>query len=75
MCPEIVVCLGRTAAQSLIGGQLSMERQRGRFFSSPFSSRILLTYHPSSILRARDRMTQDRLFGLLVEDLKKAVLS
>ena len=74
VCPEIVVCLGRTAAQSLIGGQLSMERQRGRFFSSPFSSRILLTYHPSSILRARDRMTQDRLFGLLVEDLKKAVL-
>ena len=73
--PEIVVCLGKTAAQSLIGGQLSMERQRGRFFSSPFSSRILLTYHPSSILRARDRMTQDRLFGLLVEDLKKAVLS
>jgi hypothetical protein len=35
----------------------------------------LLTYHPSSILRARDRMTQDRLLGLLVEDLKKAVLS
>jgi probable DNA metabolism protein len=73
--PEIVVCLGKTAAQSLIGGQLSMERQRGRFFSSPFSSRILVTYHPSSILRARDRMTQDRLLGLLVEDLKKAVLS
>jgi probable DNA metabolism protein len=73
--PKVVVCLGKTAAQSLIGGQVSMERQRGRFFSSPSSSRILLTYHPSSILRARDRMTQDRLFGLLVEDLKKAVLA
>jgi uracil-DNA glycosylase len=71
--PEIVVCLGRTAAQSLIGGQVSMEQQRGHFFSSPFASRILLTYHPSSILRARDHVTRDRLFGLLVEDLKKAV--
>ena len=72
--PEIVVCLGKTAAQSLIGGQISMERQRGHFFSSPYASRMLLTYHPSSILRARDRLTQDRLFGCLVEDLKKAVL-
>ncbi len=70
--PEIVVCLGRTAAQSLIGGQVSIERQHGRFFSSPFSSRILLTYHPSSILRARDPSSQARLFDLLVEDLKKA---
>ena len=72
--PKIVVCLGKTAAQSLIGGQVSMERQRGQFFSSRYSSRILLTYHPSSILRARDGSAQDRLFGLLVEDLKKAVL-
>lgn len=71
--PEIVVCLGRTAAQSLIGGQVSVEQQRGRFFSSPFSSRIMLTYHPSSILRARDRVVQERLFGLLVQDLKTAV--
>ena len=72
--PKVVVCLGKTAAQSLIGGQVSIERQRGRFFSSPFSSRILLTYHPSSILRARHRSAQDRLFGLLVQDLQKAVL-
>jgi DNA polymerase len=70
--PEVVVCLGRTAAQSLIGGQVSVEQQRGRFFSSPFSSRIMLTYHPSSILRARDRVIQERLFDLLVQDLKTA---
>jgi DNA polymerase len=70
--PEIVVCLGRTAAQSLIGGQVSVEQQRGRFFSSPFASRIMLTYHPSSILRARDRVIQERLFDLLVQDLKAA---
>ena len=47
--------------------------ERGHFFSSPFSSRILLTYHPSSILRARDRVIQDRLFDLLVQDLETAV--
>jgi DNA polymerase len=70
--PEIVVCLGRTAAQSLIGGQVSVEQQRGRFFSSPFAPRILLTYHPSSILRAVDDRTRDLLFGRLVEDLRTA---
>jgi DNA polymerase len=70
--PEIVVCLGRTAAQSLIGGHVSLEQQRGQFFSSPFASRILLTYHPSSILRAADHQSRDRLFGYLVGDLKRA---
>lgn len=69
--PEIVVCLGRTAAQSLIGGQISVVHQHGRFFSSPFAPHILLTFHPSSILRARDRASHDRLFALLVDDLKK----
>jgi len=69
--PEIVVCLGRTAAQSLIGGQISVVHRHGRFFSSPFAPRILLTFHPSSILRARDRASHDRLFTLLVDDLRK----
>jgi DNA polymerase len=70
--PEVVVCLGRTAAQSLIGGQVSIVHQHGHFFTSPFASRVLLTYHPSSILRARDSVSRDRLFALLVDDLKKA---
>jgi DNA polymerase len=69
--PEIVVCLGRTAAQALIGGHVSVVHQHGNFFTSPLVSRLLLTFHPSSVLRARDRATQDRLFGLLVNDLKK----
>ena len=74
MAQEVVVCLGRTAAQSLIGGHVSMERQRGRFFSGPFAPRILLTYHLSSILRAADHRTRDRLFGHLVKDLQKQEL-
>ena len=69
--PETVVCLGRTAAHALIGMQVSVVRQHGCFFSSPLASRLLLTYHPSSILRTRDRVSQDRLFMSLVEDLKK----
>ncbi|CAE6768688.1 hypothetical protein NSPZN2_40168 [Nitrospira defluvii] len=35
MRPEVVVCLGRTAAQSLIGGQVPVEQQPGRFFQQP----------------------------------------
>ncbi|HEU4686559.1 MAG TPA: hypothetical protein VFS39_18775 [Nitrospira sp.] len=54
-----------------IGGQVSMERRRGRFYSSLLASRILVTYHPSSVLCARDAYRRERLFGLLVEDLRK----
>jgi uracil-DNA glycosylase len=61
--PEVVVCLGATAAQALLGRDFRVSRQRGEFVSTPGGLRgpnavagplITATVHPSSILRARD---------------------
>jgi uracil-DNA glycosylase family protein len=65
--PEVLVCLGATAAQALLGKQFRVTKDRGRVVESDLAAKVLATVHPSSILRADDRETQMRLF---VEDLK-----
>src|ERR1700733_8154950 len=52
--PQILVCLGSTAAQSLLGRELSVTRQRGQLIDSPLAPFVIATVHPSSILRAPD---------------------
>ena len=68
--PRVLVCLGATAAQALLGRAFKVSRQRGRFVPSPLAPRVIATVHPSSILRASDderRRTEMRRF---VKDLK-----
>jgi DNA polymerase len=66
--PEVIVCLGSTAAQALLGKDFSVLRQRGTFVPSNHAPWVLATVHPSSILRARnDRQDQMQAF---VRDLK-----
>jgi uracil-DNA glycosylase family protein len=68
--PEVIVCLGATAAQALLGRQFRVSTQRGRWVKSPLAPRVLATVHPSAILRAPDdeaRATETRRF---VDDLK-----
>jgi uracil-DNA glycosylase family protein len=67
--PLVLVCLGATAAQALLGKQFRVTKERGRLVESDLAPRVLATVHPSSILRADDREAQMRLF---VEDLKVA---
>jgi uracil-DNA glycosylase family protein len=50
--PKIVVCLGSTAAQGLLGKQFRVTKQRGEFFPSELAPFVTATVHPSSILRA-----------------------
>ena len=50
--PEMIVCLGATAAQALLGRDFRVTRQRGKLLPSEFAKHILATYHPSAILRA-----------------------
>jgi len=72
--PKILVCLGATAAQSLLGKSFSVTRQRGQVVKSPLAPLVVATVHPSSILRAQDsesRKTQMRAF---VADLKRVAL-
>jgi DNA polymerase len=69
--PEVVVCLGATAAQALLGRGFRVTKQRGQLVESPLAQRVIATVHPSSILRAPDAESRHREMALFVEDLKK----
>lgn len=66
--PELVVCLGATAAQSLMGHSFRITVERGRFFPHNWAKEIVATVHPSAVLRAPDRF--DEQYGLFVQDLR-----
>ncbi|MFO1497837.1 MAG: UdgX family uracil-DNA binding protein [Verrucomicrobiota bacterium] len=68
--PEVVVCLGATAAQSLLGRDFRVSEQRGQFISSPLAQHVLATVHPSSILRAPDAAARHAARAQFVADLK-----
>ena len=69
--PRVIVCLGATAAQSLLGKQFRVTRQRGQFVESPLAPLVMATVHPSSILRAPDDETRRTEMRRFVDDLKK----
>src|SRR5215211_5051345 len=66
--PRVLVCLGATAAQALLGRQFRVTQQRGEPVESDLAEHVLATVHPSSILR--DPETRDYEYGELVKDLK-----
>jgi DNA polymerase len=66
--PRVLVCLGATAAQALLGRDFRVSRQRGELVDSPLAPNAIATVHPSSILRAEDRDSEYREF---VRDLEK----
>jgi uracil-DNA glycosylase len=66
--PRVLVCLGATAAQALLGRDFRVSRQRGELVESPLAEKTIATVHPSSILRAEDR---DRQFAEFVRDLEQ----
>ncbi len=67
--PAVVVCLGATAAQALLGSSFRVSRQRGEFVSWGRAPRIIATVHPSSILRAPDEEARQREMEAFVADL------
>ena len=68
--PKLIVCLGATAAQSLLGSQFRVTQQRGEVIEAPGLPPIVATVHPSSILRAQDEESRARERQLFVDDLK-----
>src|SRR6478736_2772435 len=52
--PDVLVCLGSTAAQAIFGSSFRVTRQRGQVLESDLAERVVATVHPSSILRQRD---------------------
>ena len=69
--PEVVVALGATAAQALLGPQFRVTKQRGQFIESTLAPYVMATVHPSSILRAPDDETRHVEYRRFVDDLKK----
>lgn len=68
--PAILVCLGATAAHSLLGPDIRVMRDRGRFFSSKHCESTLVTVHPSALLRAPNEETREQEYRHFVEDLR-----
>lgn len=73
VAPRLIVCLGATAAQSLLGRTFRITRQRGEILSLPNHQSVLSTWHPSSILRSSDAESRRRMHDELIHDLKTAV--
>jgi len=69
--PKVIVCLGATAAQALLGPKFRVSKQRGEFIESILASYIVATVHPSSILRAPDDQTRRIERRLFIDDLKQ----
>jgi uracil-DNA glycosylase len=69
--PRVLVCLGATAAQALIGRHVRVTKDRGRPLDSPLAECAIVTVHPSSILRARDDDERHAAFSAFVEDLEQ----
>jgi uracil-DNA glycosylase len=71
IAPRVVVCLGATAAQSLIGSRFKITQERGRDVSTKWAEHLVATHHPAAILRVDDA-DRDRYRAELVEDLRRA---
>ena len=69
--PKVIVCLGATAAQALLGPRFLVSKQRGQFIESPLAPYIMATVHPSSILRAPDEETRHAEKRRFIDDLRK----
>ncbi len=69
--PEMVVLLGATAAQALLGSSFRVSRQRGEFVESLLGPVLTATVHPSSILRAPDEDARQAEYDAFVQDLKR----
>jgi uracil-DNA glycosylase len=68
--PRVLVCLGATAAQALLGRAFRVTKQRGTPVDSPLAEVVMATIHPSAILRAEDR---DAEYAGFVADLERVL--
>src|SRR3954470_16808943 len=69
--PEVLVCLGATAAKALLGSKIRVTKDRGRFLESDLAPAVSVTIHPSSILRIDDDEERHAARQELVADLAK----
>jgi DNA polymerase len=68
--PQLIVCLGATAARAVIGTEHRVLKERGRFFDHAMARSVTATVHPSSILRAPDTARRRSDYAAFVKDLR-----
>jgi uracil-DNA glycosylase len=68
--PRFLVCLGGTAARAVLGREVKVLQERGSFVKTAWAPRVLITVHPSSLLRLTDPESKAREFERFVRDLK-----
>jgi uracil-DNA glycosylase family protein len=69
--PDVLVCLGATAARAIFGDKFRITKDRGRFEATRWAPKTIATYHPSAVLRGEDETQQTELYAMLLEDLRK----
>ncbi|RRA49786.1 UdgX family uracil-DNA binding protein [Acidipila sp. EB88] len=69
--PQVVVCLGASAAKSLLGAKFALMKDRGKIVESPYAPRVVATIHPSAVLRAEGE-TKQVLYNYIRQDLALA---
>ncbi len=69
--PQIIVCLGATAAQSILGASYRLTKERGQFVRNSWAPHVTSTVHPSAILRAPDEAQRHLEYERFVADLEK----
>jgi len=70
--PRVIVCLGATAAQGMLGRQFRLTLDRGKPIKHSWGAQVVATAHPSAILRILDSTQRHEEYGRFVMDLKKA---
>ena len=70
--PELIVCLGATAAQSLLGPKFRITQSHGEVQRAEGLPPVIATLHPSAILRAQMDEDRDRDMRMFVDDLRQA---
>jgi DNA polymerase len=68
--PRVVVCLGATSAQSLLGRDFRVTQHRGELLESDIAEHVTATVHPSSILRQQDEGSRHAELAAFVDDLR-----
>ncbi len=72
LAPQVLVCLGSTAARSVFGQTMPVQAERGRFLATEFCASTMITVHPSFLLRNSDDAAREQGFSELVADLALA---
>jgi len=69
--PHVIVALGATAAQTLLGKDFKVTQRRGEWIASSLARHVIATVHPSSLLRAPDEEARRSETARFVEDLRR----